>query len=119
METQTLELGGKRYVIVPQDEFDSLTARANTAPAIMDDDLPPLPKPDKHGNRPAAEYMKVSIARRLIIARRKAGLTQGELAKRAGIRIETINRMEGAKHIPTDATLAKVEKVLKRLGVSI
>jgi transcriptional regulator with XRE-family HTH domain len=42
------------------------------------------------------------------------GLSQAELARRAGIRVETLNRLEKARHIPDQATFDKIDAVLKR-----
>jgi transcriptional regulator with XRE-family HTH domain len=71
-----------------------------------------MPKADKNGNYPAIEAIRVSIARKLILARRAAGLSQAEVARRAGIRAETLNRIEKAKVSADAATVESVEKVL-------
>jgi hypothetical protein len=44
-------------------------------------DGPTLPKADAQGNYPAVAYARVSLARKIIKARRQAGLTQAELAE--------------------------------------
>lgn len=62
---------------------------------------------------PAVEYARASLARRIIKARRAAGLAQAELARRAGIRPETLNRIEKAKTTPDTATIAKIERALE------
>jgi transcriptional regulator with XRE-family HTH domain len=43
-----------------------------------------------------------------------AGLTQKALADAAGVRIETINRIEKARVTPDTATIAKIDRALKR-----
>jgi ribosome-binding protein aMBF1 (putative translation factor) len=56
------------------------------------------------------------LARKIIRARRAAGLSQAELARRAAIRPETLNRIEKGKTTPDTATNIKLERVLE--GVS-
>jgi putative transcriptional regulator len=45
-------------------------------------------------------------------ARAAAGLTQKELADRAGIQRETVNHAENGKHLPGSETLARIAKAL-------
>jgi predicted transcriptional regulator len=80
---------------------------------VDDASLPPLPKPDARGNYPALPYARASLARNIIRRRQDAGLTQVELARRAGIRPETLNRLEQGRHTPTIATVDKVDRVLR------
>ena len=54
------------------------------------------------------------MAQEIIRARRKLGLTQAELARRAGIRAETLNRIEQGKHSPNLRTMQKIDRALKR-----
>jgi DNA-binding XRE family transcriptional regulator len=112
MSTQTLNLEGKFYVVVEKAEYDRLATLAKAA------DLPPLPKPDANGNYPAVEYGCASIARSIIRDRVKAGLNQKELAKRAGIRVETLCRIETGRHLPSVTTIEKIDKALKRATAS-
>lgn len=74
--------------------------------------FPVLPRPDAQGNYPAVEYARASLARKIIKARRQAGLTQAELARRAAIRPETLNRIEKGKTTPDTATIVKIERAL-------
>jgi predicted transcriptional regulator len=76
--------------------------------------LPPLPKPKTGGNFPAREFMRASIARDIIKGRRKAGLSQAELARRAGIQPAVLNRIERAK---VDAETVTVDKIVAALNV--
>src|SRR5438105_4607618 len=78
--------------------------------------LPPQPPADAHGNRPALEYIRASIAREIIQERRTLGLSQERLAKLAGLRQETLSRLESGKHSPTVRTVEKIERALKRLA---
>ncbi len=46
---QRIEVEGKRFVLLPETEYDRLCRGAGEAVAIEDENLPTLPKPDKHG----------------------------------------------------------------------
>jgi DNA-binding XRE family transcriptional regulator len=59
------------------------------------------------------EYARASLARKILKARRMAGLSQAELARRAGIRAETLNRIEKGRITPDVATVAKIDRVLE------
>lgn len=105
---QMLTLAGRRFVVVPEAEFRRL--------AKADRELP-MPSRNARGNYPAAEALQVSIARSILRERRAAGLTQIELARRAGIRAETLNRIENGKHVPSVATIEKIERALAKSNV--
>ena len=88
--------------------------------ALLDDDdpdLPALPPADENGHYPAIETARAIIARQVIRARKAVGWTQAELAGRAGVRQETISRIETGKHSPGLKTMAKIDRALKRAGV--
>jgi predicted transcriptional regulator len=72
-----------------------------------------MPEPDADGNYPAREAAAVIQAQDILRARRRLGLTQVELARRAGIRVETLNRLEHAKHQPSVATIGKIDRALR------
>lgn len=108
MTVKILELGGKRWAIMPEKDYKRLAAQAGEEGA-----WPALPRPDAKGNYPAVEYARVSLARKIIKARRAAGLTQAELARRAAIRPETLNRIEKGKTTPDTATIAKIDRALE------
>jgi transcriptional regulator with XRE-family HTH domain len=74
--------------------------------------LPTRPRADAHGNVNAREAIDVSIARDLITDRIRHGWTQTELARRSGVRLETIGRIESGKHIPRQETLIKLDRAL-------
>jgi DNA-binding XRE family transcriptional regulator len=106
----TVTLEGKKYVMMPQEEYQRLVARAE---GDFEVGLPPLPSKDADGNYPALEALDVSIAREIIRTRRQLGLSQAELARRAGVRIETLNRIEKVKVTPSVATIDKIDRVLR------
>jgi DNA-binding XRE family transcriptional regulator len=74
---------------------------------------PLMPLPNAEGNYPAVEALRVSLARSIIRHRRRLGLTQAELARKAKIRPETLNRIEHAKTSPSVAMVDKIERALK------
>ena len=77
-----------------------------------------LPKPDAQGNYPAVEYARASLARKIIRDRVAAGLNQRELATMAGVRVETLCRIETGKHTPSVPTVDKIDRALKRYAKS-
>jgi predicted transcriptional regulator len=77
--------------------------------------LPPFLEPNADGNYPAVDFARVSIARKIIEQRRALGLSQQELARHAGVRQETISRLESGKHSPTIRTVDKIEEALTRI----
>ena len=108
MSVQSIDLAGQAYVLLPRDEYERLTTLAKAA------ELPPLPKADRNGNVPAVAYAKASLARKIIRDRVAAGLSQKELASRAGVRVETLCRIETGKHVPSVATIEKLDRALRR-----
>ena len=95
---QTIVLDGKRFVILPEDEYRRLSA---------------LPPADSSGNRPAVAAMRAVLARDIVRDRQRVGWSQAELARRAGIRVETLNRIETGKHTPSVATIEKLDTALR------
>jgi predicted transcriptional regulator len=76
--------------------------------------MPASPKRLASGNYPAVRALRVGLARKLINRRRATGLSQAEVARRAGIRVETLNRIEKAKVTADTATVAKIVRVLEK-----
>jgi DNA-binding XRE family transcriptional regulator len=98
---------GQRMVMLAEREFNRLLQRA-------DEWEPLLPERDADGNWPALEFARVSLARKIIRHRRRLGLTQTELARRAGIRPETLNRIEQGKRTPSVASIEKIDRALRK-----
>src|SRR4051812_5449795 len=107
---RTRHKNGRKYVVVTKAHYDRLVRRADAA------HLPPLPKPDAEGNYPALDYIRASIARDIVRDRVAAGLTQRELARRAGIRVETLCRIETGKHTASVPTIDRIDRVLRQAG---
>jgi hypothetical protein len=102
----TLEIKGERYAVVPLKEYRRLVsahgAEGNPSAADADGDrMPPMPPRRPNGDYPAIAAARVSIARDVIRARR------------AGIRVETLNRIEKAKVTADVATMEKIDRVLR------
>ena len=79
--------------------------------------IQPIEKPIKKPRPPSATAiaaMRATTARRIIATRKAVGLTQSALAKKAGIRVETLNRLEKRKHTSDPETMAKINKVLEK-----
>lgn len=102
---QSIQINGERFVIVPEAEF----RRLRSAGA-----LPPLPAADEEGHIPAIEFIRSTIARDIINERRNLKLTQADLAKLAGVRQETVSRIESGRHKANTRTIEKIDKALKR-----
>jgi DNA-binding XRE family transcriptional regulator len=113
MEYETVTRKGKRFVLVEESEFRRLKPRV-----VANAKLPPFPPKDKDGNSPAIEFMRISLAREIISMRTAVGLTQAELARQSGVRVETLNRLEKGRHTPDEKTFAKIEKAIRKAGTA-
>ena len=114
MLQQVVKQNGKRFILVEARELRRLQRLAAKAEARNDASaLPDYPPADERGSRPAVAFARVSIARQIIQDRKAAGLSQQELARRAGVRQETISRLESGKHSPTLRTVEKIDRVLQ------
>jgi DNA-binding XRE family transcriptional regulator len=105
-EIQVIQLSGKPYVILPRKEYERLTLLAKA------ESLPPVPSSDRRGTVPAVDYARASIARKIIARRAELGLSQRELARLAGVRVETLCRIETGKVSPTVATIERIDRAL-------
>ncbi|MGA2798709.1 MAG: helix-turn-helix transcriptional regulator [Thermoguttaceae bacterium] len=101
---QTLTIAGQRFVVIPENQYRQL---------LGENREPPLPEADAKGNYPAVESARIVLARQIIRRRRAAGLTQSDLARLSGVRVETISRLEHGKHSPNVATVDKLVRILK------
>jgi DNA-binding XRE family transcriptional regulator len=102
---------GDDMVTIRRAEYERLLAKAGEP---IDGDGPPLPRPDVDGNVPAVEYLRASIAREIIRRRKAARLSQSALAELAGVRQETISRLESGKHTVSERVMASIERALSR-----
>ena len=120
MPHQIVTAKGQRFVMVPVAEWrrvERLTA--NAAMPKQTPKLPAIPQADHDGTLPALAYIQVSIARDILRERTALGLTQEQLAKLAGVREETLSRLESGKHSPTVRTVEKIERALQKAAKKI
>jgi ribosome-binding protein aMBF1 (putative translation factor) len=101
---QTISIANDELVVLSRKDFNHLMEKAGMLPA--------RPRRDARGNVPARAAIDVSIARDLVADRIRRGWTQTELARRSGVRMETISRIESGKHVPRQETLLKLERAL-------
>ena len=107
-----LVIQGKRMVAMDEATFESLLRKADLWE-------PSLPAPNAAGNYPALEALAVIQARDILRSRRKLGLSQVELARRAGIRPETLNRIEQGKSTPSVASVEKIDRALQAAEATV
>jgi len=74
--------------------------------------MPKLPPIDSRGERPARAAVLAVIARSLIRRRTAAGLDQKRLAFLAGVRPETISRIESGRYRPRRETILRIDQAL-------
>src|SRR5207245_1159262 len=82
---------GKAMVMMDEATYQAILRKADLWE-------PDMPAPDADGNFPALEALAVIQARDILRTRRKLGLSQADLARRAGVRPETLNRIEQGKN---------------------
>ena len=98
MTVQTLEIGRQKLILMPESEYKRLLADAH------------------RGTRDAVEFANEAIGRDLRRKREAIKMSQQEVAHKAGIRIETISRIESGRANPTIGT---VKRILKALGEKV
>jgi DNA-binding XRE family transcriptional regulator len=100
-------VNGKRVVQLEEAEYEKLLRKADSW-------VPEMPAPDAEGNYPALAALAVIQARDILRTRRKLGLSQAGLARLAGIRPETLNRIEHGRNEPSVPTMAKIDRALRK-----
>jgi ribosome-binding protein aMBF1 (putative translation factor) len=100
MEYRQVELDGMRYVIIRASIFEKICRRAEIS-------LPPVSDEEKTIS-PGFDLDRDTLAEKLVRRRRASGLSQADLARRAGIRPETLNRIERGRTTPDFATIRKL-----------
>jgi transcriptional regulator with XRE-family HTH domain len=74
---------------------------------MVTDDSQPL------GLQPAVAALRSIMADDIIRDRERLGWSQAELARKAGIRVETLNRIETGKRSPSLSTIEKIDAALQ------
>lgn len=109
LEYQVLTLNGIRFAVLRERALRALCRQAGVE-AVVSPPSAGLP-----GDEPEAAPLDPAVlAGRLSERRRMVGLTQAELARRAGVRIETLNRIERGKTTPDFATIRKLVEAIKQ-----
>jgi DNA-binding XRE family transcriptional regulator len=93
---QTLEIAGRAYVLVRKADYERLRLHAEES---QEDSSP---------------FRTRSIGPDLRQRRQKACLTLSEVAAKAGIRLETLSRIENARTNPTVGTVQAILRALER-----
>ena len=101
-EYSVVVLGGERYAVLREGALRALCRRAGVPFEAAD------PAAGRVGNALDPSVEGPVLAGRLIERRKQAGLSQAELARRAGVRVETLNRIERGHNTPDFATIRKL-----------
>ena len=100
IDCKRLELDGIRYVILRETVFDRLCQKAG---------VDHVQETSSEGSAASSLDMDgTSLATKLLRRRQASGLSQAELARRAGVRPETLNRIERGRTTPDFATVRKL-----------
>ena len=99
---QRIQLAGKWYIVIAEDEFRALMK-------------PQAAEPQSDG-LDAFSVSDQRLADRLQQRRRQADLTQRDLAKLAGIRVETLNRIEKGHTTPDFKTIRKLVNAMNNIN---
>jgi DNA-binding XRE family transcriptional regulator len=100
VDCRRVELDGMRYVILRESVFEQLCRKARVQAADL--------AAGEEQIAPGWDADRAGLAEKLIRRRRAAGLSQAELARRAGVRPETLNRIERGRTTPDFATIRKL-----------
>lgn len=101
---QKVRLDGKWYVIIEEKEFRALIQSANSK--------------TKNDFLDAMNISGQRLADRLLQRRQEAELTQKDLAERAGVRVETLNRIEKGRTTPDFKTMRKLVNAINEYNES-
>jgi len=91
-----LRVAGRDYVVLPVTVYRRLARLA------------------REPHRDAVAYARESIGREIARRRRAARLSQAAVAGRAGIRVETLSRLENGRGNPTVKTIRAILRALGR-----
>ncbi len=100
IDCRRVELDGVRYVILRESLFEWLCRKAD-----LDEETT---RAESDTSVEGGNWDRTSLAEKLARRRRACGLSQAELARRAGVRAETLNRIERGHTTPDFATVRKL-----------
>ncbi len=100
IDCRRVELDGVRYVILRESAFERLCEKAGVDGSRPTEGQEPL--------APGLDLDRATLAEKLVGRRKAAGLSQVALARRAGIRPETLSRIERGRTTPDFATVRKL-----------
>ncbi len=95
-------LAGRHYVILPEQVYLQLRSAGEPGPDRVD-----------ASSWAVWETDATALGLRLVERRREAALTQAGLARLAGIRVETLNRIERGRTTPDFGTVRKLVLALR------
>ena len=104
IDCRRIELDGVRYVIIRESVFERLCNKAGVRTL---DGQSAESRPDA-----TLDIAGASLAEKLVRRRVAARLSQAELARRAGVRPETLNRIERGHTTPDFATIRKLVEAI-------
>jgi ribosome-binding protein aMBF1 (putative translation factor) len=100
-----MKIGSEEMVVLSVAEYEQLAKKADLWE-------PTMPAADEDGNYPV-EALDILMAQGILRARRKLGLTQADLARRAGIRVTTLERIEHGEIAPNERAIDKIDRALQ------
>jgi DNA-binding XRE family transcriptional regulator len=106
LQFAVVELGGVRYAMVPEAVLVAVCRRAGVSATVKG------AEPPSSLDAAPGELDGARVARRIADRRKQAGLTQAELARRAGVRVETVNRIERGHVTPDFGTIRKLVQAM-------
>jgi DNA-binding XRE family transcriptional regulator len=112
MSVRTVTLDGREYVLIPRKQWEAMSHQSEGMRGTRSQNavkLPPLVK-----GMYTIQHVRISLANKIAAQRKGARLTQAQLARLAGVRVETISRLENGLHTPGIRTFAKIEQALKK-----
>jgi ribosome-binding protein aMBF1 (putative translation factor) len=104
VDCKRVELDGVRYVILRESVFQRLCEKAGVDERRG--------SPAEESSPVALDIDRATLADKLVRRRQAAGLSQAELARRAGVRPETLNRIERGRTTPDFATVRKLVEAM-------
>jgi DNA-binding XRE family transcriptional regulator len=107
LQYQLLKLGDERYAVLPEHVLKRLMKQAGVQPLLSE---PVSPEPEWEPSALNAQ----AISEHLVKRRERIALSQADLARQAGVRVETLNRIERGKTNPDFSTIRKLVTAIRK-----